>query len=99
MAVCLKGTGGTEATGDADPIFFFFIWQFAPMVREALRLLGTQMPVVDICDSEMPQFNTDDQRLSDTGTTFLHFFFSWWTFPEAQKTFWNFPFWNFPFTL
>jgi hypothetical protein len=42
------------------------------MVREALRVLGTQIPVVDVCDSEMPQFNTDDQRLSDTGTIFFH---------------------------
>lgn len=41
--------------------------EFAPMVREALRLLdraGRRPAVIDICDSEVPQYNTADQRLS-----------------------------------
>ena len=42
--------------------------EFAPMVREALRLLeegtGKRVVVVDICDSEVPHYNTADQRLS-----------------------------------
>jgi fatty-acyl-CoA synthase len=43
--------------------------EFAPMVREALKLLegkGRQVSVVDIADSEMPHYNTADQRLGDT---------------------------------
>lgn len=39
--------------------------EFAPMVRAALALFGKEIPVVDICDSEMPHYNTADQRLSD----------------------------------
>jgi fatty-acyl-CoA synthase len=39
--------------------------EFGPMVREALRQLGTDIPVIDICDSEVPHFNTSDARLGE----------------------------------
>ena len=39
--------------------------EFAPMVRDALKILQKKIQVVDICDSEMPQYNTAAQRLSE----------------------------------
>jgi len=39
--------------------------EFAPMVREALGLLRQPIPVIDICDSEVPHFNTAERRLGE----------------------------------
>ena len=50
----------------SEAAFLITDTEFAPMVREALKLIQRPIPVIDICDSEMPHYNTADQRLSDT---------------------------------
>ena len=39
--------------------------EFAPMVSEAIKLLRRPIPVIDICDSEVPHLNTAERRLGD----------------------------------